>query len=57
MRIIVLAWVIGTGALVAAQVEPWTNRSGLVAWLVSVSPGVDLEVLDWGGTDLRFFET
>lgn len=36
-------------SLVAVQVEPWTDRSGHVVSFVPVSPGVDLEVLDWGG--------
>ena len=35
---------------VSSQVEPWTDRSGHTVSFVTVLPGVDLEVLDWGGS-------
>lgn len=34
-----------------AQVTPWSDDSSHEARLVTVAPGVQLEVLDWGGTE------
>jgi non-heme chloroperoxidase len=49
-RIIAAALVVmATIPLVAGQAEPWIDRSGHTVSFVTVSPGIDLEVLDWGG--------
>jgi pimeloyl-ACP methyl ester carboxylesterase len=47
----VLCLVAAPSPVGTAQIDQlWTDRSGHAVSFVTVSPGVDLEVLDWGGT-------
>src|SRR5688572_5570217 len=46
---VALLLIVPTFLFGAGQVESWTDRSGHTVSFVTVSPGVDLEVLDWGG--------